>query len=142
MRTSEPANEKYKKVCDYFPNLVILTKSATIGGIQLTLAHTSVGNKSLGESVTAFALVGSLNSTSIVSIDANIAFAMDGDRIRLPIYEVLLCAATGNLARSKNQRDWTPLNTIFLLPILMEAEIFDMETSMEDLLKIFACTIT
>ena len=44
---------------------------------------------------------GSLNSPSIVSIDINIAFATDGDNIRLPITEVILCAATGNLASSK-----------------------------------------
>ena len=47
MRTSEPAFEKYKKVCDNFPNLAILTKSATPGKVQLPLAHASVGNKSL-----------------------------------------------------------------------------------------------
>ena len=105
MRTSKPDFNKYKKVCDYFPNLAIITKRAMPGKVQLTTTHTSVGNKSLGESVASFALAGSLNSPSVVSIDINIAFATDGDNIRLPITELLLCAAASNLARSKKQRD-------------------------------------
>ena len=31
MRASEPAADKYKNVCEYFPNLEILTKSSTPG---------------------------------------------------------------------------------------------------------------
>ena len=42
----EPAAEKYKKVCDDFPDLSILTESATLGESQLTFVHASVGNKS------------------------------------------------------------------------------------------------
>ena len=58
MRTSEPSFEKYKKFCDYFPNLAILTKSATPGEVQLTFVHASVGGKSFSESIEAFALAG------------------------------------------------------------------------------------
>ena len=34
MRASEPAAEKFKNVCEDFPNLSILTKSSTPGDIQ------------------------------------------------------------------------------------------------------------
>ena len=101
MRASEPAANKYKKVCDDFPNLAILTKSATPGEFQLMFAHTSVGNKYLEESVVAFALMGNLDSPSVVSINMDINFSADGDKIRLPITEFLLCTAA-DLARSKS----------------------------------------
>ena len=48
MRTSNPAGDKFKNVCEYFQNLDILTKSATQGDVQLTFNHASMGNKSLG----------------------------------------------------------------------------------------------
>ena len=48
---SEPAAKKYKKVCDDFPNLTILTKSTTPGKFQLMFVHSTVGNKYLGGSV-------------------------------------------------------------------------------------------
>ena len=105
MHASEPAAKKYKKVCDDFPNIEILTKSATPGQVQLTFAHATVGNNPLGESVVEFALVGNLDSPSVISIKMDITFAVDGDKIRLPIKGVLLRAATGDLARSKNQWD-------------------------------------
>ena len=101
MRASKLAAEKFKRVCEDFPNLTILTKSATPGDIQLTFGHVAVGNKSLGKSVVAFALVGDLSSPSVISLKIKIAFAADSDNIRLPIAEVLLRAATGDLARSK-----------------------------------------
>ena len=45
MCTSKPATEKYKRVCKDFPNLAILTNSATPGEIQLTFVHTAaLGN--------------------------------------------------------------------------------------------------
>ena len=65
--------------------------------------HTTVGNNPLGESVVAFALVVYLSSPYVVSLKIEITFAVDGDTIRLPIAEVLLRAAAGNLARSKKQ---------------------------------------
>ena len=52
-----------------------------------------------------FALVGNLDSPSVISIKMDITFAVDGNKIRLPIKGVLLRAATGDLARSKKQRD-------------------------------------
>ena len=56
MCMSEPAAEKYKRVCDNFPNLVILTKNATPGKVQLTFGHVTIGNKSLGGYVVALDL--------------------------------------------------------------------------------------
>ena len=65
---SQPAVEKNKKVCKDFPNLVILTKSATPGEIQLKFDHSAVGNNSLGRSVVVFALTGDLSSPSVISL--------------------------------------------------------------------------
>ena len=63
---------------------------------------------------------------------------MDGDKICLPIPEVLLRAAAGNLVRSNNWQDWKPRKAVFLPQFQMEAEILDEEISVEELLKIFA----
>ena len=49
-------------------------------------------------SVVAFALAGDLSSPSVISFIIEIAFATGGKKIRLPIAEVLLRAAAGNLA--------------------------------------------
>ena len=105
MRMGEPSEEKYKRVCEDFPNIAILTKSATPGKIQLTFGHTAIGNKSLGESVVAFSLSGDLSSPSIISLKIEIDFAADGDKIRIPIAKVLLRVAAGDFVRSKKQRD-------------------------------------
>ena len=102
--------------------MVILTKSSTPGEVQLTFGDVTVGNKSLGESVQAFALVGGLGSPSIISFNLKMAFAPDREKIRLPIAEVLLCAV-GDLACSKKQRDWPSLNAVLLPPFLTEAAI-------------------
>ena len=67
---------------------------------------------------------------------------MDSEKIRLSVAEVILHAAGGNLARSKKQHNWTPINSFLLLPFLMEAEIIDGETTAEELFKIFARSIT
>ena len=48
MRGSEPAADKFENICEDFPNLAILTKSSTLGEIQLTFGHAAVGNQSLG----------------------------------------------------------------------------------------------
>ena len=142
MRTSELANEKYKKVHGNFTNLAILAKSVTPAKVQLTFMHTSFVNKSLGGSVATLALEGSIHSPSVVSIDVNIAFTVDGDNIRPPIAEVLLRAANGNLASSKKQGYWTPRNAVLLPPFFTETSIINGETSAEELLKIFADSIT
>ena len=101
MRTIDPDRNKFKHVCRYLPNISILTKSATPADVQLRFVHESVGNKSLRGSVAVFSLAGLLEVLSVVSIDINIAFAIDGDNIRLPITKVILSAAAGDLARSK-----------------------------------------
>ena len=49
----------------------------------------------------AFALMGNLSSPSVISFNIEIAFATDGEKIRLPITEVLLRAVAGDLAQSK-----------------------------------------
>ena len=98
VRTSEPAREKFKHVCEDFPNLSIIAKSATPGDVQLMFAHTSVGNKFLRESGTAFSLAELLGALIVVSIDVDIAFAISGDRIHIPFTEVLLCAAIADLS--------------------------------------------
>ena len=138
MRASEPAAKKYKNVCDDFPNISILTKSATTGKFQLTFMHTTVGNKPLGESFVAFDLAGNIDSSSVVSINMYITFTTDGDKIRIPITGVLLRATAGNLARSKKQQDWTPRNAVLFLPLLMKAAILNRELDAGYLLKIFA----
>ena len=112
------------------------------GKVQWTFAYTFVGNKYLGESVEAFALVGSLDSPSDILININIAFATDGDKIRLPITEVIFCATAGNLVRSKKQQDWTPCNAVLLPTFLTEAEILDGGSDTGDLLKVFARSVT
>ena len=58
MRSDNPAGSKFKRVSTDFPNLAVLTKSATPGEIQATYLHTCVGNKSLGETVATFNLEG------------------------------------------------------------------------------------
>ena len=142
MRASKTATEKYKNVCEDFPNLGIVTKNSTPGKVQLTFGHATVGNKSLEESIQAFTLTGDLGSPSVVSFNLEIAFAPDGEKIRLPIAEVLLRAAAGNLARSKNRRDWQSLNAVLLPPFLTEAAILHDESDAGELLQIFARIIT
>ena len=80
MRASEPAAEKYKNVCEDFPDLGILMKSSTPGEVQLTFGHSTVRNKSLRESLQAFALAGDLGSPSVISFNLEIAFAPEGEK--------------------------------------------------------------
>ena len=80
MRASEPATEKYKNVCEDFPNIGIRTKSSTPGEVQLTFGHLTVGDKSLGESIQGFALAGELGSPSVISFNLEIAFAPKGEK--------------------------------------------------------------
>ena len=69
VRASKPATEKFKDICTDFPNLALLTKSSTPGEIQITFGHSTVGNKSLGETLQAFALAGDLASPSVISFN-------------------------------------------------------------------------
>ena len=142
MCTSDLSAKKYEKFCKDFPNITILTKSAMPGEFQLMFGHATVGNNSLGGSAMALALAGYLSSPSSVYVKIDIAFAAYGDKICLPIAEVLLRATAGNLARSKKQRDWTPHNAVLLLPFLAEAAILHGESDAGKLLNIFACSIT
>ena len=105
IRAREPEADKFQNVCKDFPNLAILTKSSTLGEIQLMLGHAALGKKSLGEFVAAFALVGDLSSPLVISFNIKIACSADGKKIRVPIAEVLLRDDAGGLARSKKQRD-------------------------------------
>ena len=128
IRVSVPAIDKFKDICNNFPNLAILMKSSTPGGVQLTFGHSMVGNKSLGESLQAFPLAGDLGSPSVVSFNLKIAFAPEGETFCLPITEALLRAATGDLKGSKKQWDWQSLNTVFLPPFLTEVAILRGES--------------
>ena len=81
----ERSSRQGKNVFDNFPHLDIITKSATPGKVQITFVHETVGNKSLRESTVAFALAGNLDSPYFASINMEISFATDGDKIRLPV---------------------------------------------------------
>ena len=141
MCASELAVEKYKKVCEDFPYLAILTKSSIPGETQLTFGYAIVGKKSLGESVLAFALTGDLRSPTVVSIKVDIDFSVDVNKICLPVAEVLLCASASNLTHSKKQLYWMTRNTVLLPPVLMEAAIIYGELDAGKLMKIFARSI-
>ena len=128
IQASVLATEKFKDICNNFPNLAILMKISTLGGVQLTFGHSTVRNKSLRESLQAFALAGNLGSPSVISFYLKTAFAPEGEKIRLPITEVLLCAAAGNLKGSKKQQDWQSLNAVLLLTFLTEVDILRGES--------------
>ena len=98
MHVVRPSAKNYKKVCEDLPDLAMLTKSTTPGKVQLMFGQATIGNKSLGEPIVAFALAGDLISTSVFPLKIDINFAADGDKISLPITEVLLRAAVGDLA--------------------------------------------
>ena len=98
MHVSRPSAKNYKKVCEDLPDLAILTKSTIPGKVQFMFGQATTGNKSPGEPIVAFALVGYLISPSISPLKIDIDFAADGDKIHLPITEFLLRAAVGNLA--------------------------------------------
>ena len=76
IRSDKPDGTKFKQVCVDFPNVAINPKRATPGEIQVTYGHTSIGNKSLGKTVTAFALAGSLEAPTVVSINADVNLPM------------------------------------------------------------------
>ena len=99
--------------------------------------HTIIGNKSLGESVVAFALARDLSSPSVIYLKIDIPFSVEGNKICLPIAEVLLCAAAGDLARSKKQWDCPPRNAVLLPPFFTKAEILHRESDTGKLLKIY-----
>ena len=124
IHANELAVDKYKNICEDFPNPGILTKISTPGEIQLTFSHMAIGNKFLGEFVVAFALAGDLGSPSVISFNLEISFAPDREKIRLLITEVIFRAAAGDLTRSKKQRDWLSRKAVLLPTFLTEAAIF------------------
>ena len=63
-------------------------------------------------------------------------------KIRLPITEVLLCVAVGDLNGSKKKRNWQSLNAFLLPPFQTEVAILHGELDAGELLKIFAQSIT
>ena len=137
----KPDGTKFKHVCTDFPNLSLLTKSATPGDIQVNFGHAFVGNKSLGGTVYSFALTGSMESPMVVSIDVKSAFARASEENCLPVMEVLISAAVRNLAHSKNLRDWALLNAVLLLSFITDVVVLDGKTSAPELLNIFAVKI-
>ena len=88
-----------------------------------------------------FDVAGNIDSAYIVSIDMEIDFATDGNKIYLPITDVLLCSVSSNLALSKKQQYWMPRNAALLLPFLTEAEILNADSNAGELLNIFACSV-
>ena len=141
MSASDPANDMFKCAFNELSNVDILTNSTTSGDVQTTFAHLSVGNKTLEECITDFFLVGSFNSPSVFLIDDDITCDIAGYKIFLPIAELVLRATTSDLKWYKKQRDWVPLNAVLISTFLTEAALLDMETSAEDILKIFTQTI-
>ena len=113
MCRSDLANKKYKKEHDNFPNIAILTKSATPGEVQLKFTHVFFRNKSFGESVAVFSLAGSLELPSVVSIDVNITFTMDDKKICLsPV--PLMATLRGPRSRGTGRRATPPSSHHFL----------------------------
>ena len=141
MRSEKPAGSKFKRICKDFPNMSVITKSATHGKNKLMYLHASVGKNFLAEKVTAFALEGSLEAPTMVLIGVERDFTGDGKKIRLLTAEVLLCTAVGDLAKSKNLQDWASMNSVLLPSFLTGAFVTDRETVVESLLKIFTDNI-
>ena len=90
----------------------------------------------------SFSLAGDLSSSSVFSFKIDIDFSADGDRIRIPISEVLLCDAAADLARSKNQRYCTPRNAVLFPPSPTKAAILHEELDAGELLKNIDRSIT
>ena len=142
MRSDNPDESKFKRICTDFPNIAILTKSATPGELQVTYAHTYVGNKSLGETVTNLVLVGSLEALTILSINAQHAFLGAGKYICIPTTKSLLCTAVGDLSKSKKLCDWAVLNAVLLPPFRIYLVVLEGETTTGGLLKKFSVKIS
>ena len=113
-----PAVSNFKRVCTDFPYLALLTKSAKSGEAQVTYVHVSIIKNPLRGTLTSFALAGSLEALTVVTINAEHAFAGTGNKIRLPTTKSLLCTNTGNLSKSMKLCDWEALKAVFLSPLL------------------------
>ena len=102
MHSDDSAGTKFKHVFTYFLTIGILPKSAML---QFTFGHAYIDNKSIGETSATFALAGSLESMTVVYIDAKNAFSSSGKKISLAVIEVLLPISLGELSKSNNLRD-------------------------------------
>ena len=89
-----------------------------------------------------FARDGDLSSPYVISLNIDINFSADGDKICIPIVEVILRTAAGDLERSKNQRYWTPPNTVLFPQFITEAAILHGEWDAGQILNIFSRSIT
>ena len=138
MSLDESDGAKFKRVCTDFPNIVILTNRATLSKIQVTFGHSPIGNKSLGETVSAFSLAVSSESLMVVYINIKRTFTRACDNIRLLITEIILCTAFGNLARSKNLHGLVLPNFVLILSLLSNGVVLDGQVSASELLKIFS----
>ena len=118
--SNKPSIVKFKHVCTDFPNITILTKSSTLGEVQVTFYHVTIG-----ETVTSFTLAGYPKSLTVFVIDIEQALSSASNKICLPIIEVLLFAAARKLARLKNICNWVTMNIVLLPPCLIKAVILD-----------------
>ena len=84
MCSNKQAIANFKRLCADFPNLALLNKSATSREVQVTYVHVPVGNKYHRETVTTFALGGSLKALTVVTINSECAFSGSGNRIFPP----------------------------------------------------------
>ena len=100
MRSDETAVSKFNRLCTDFPDIALLTKSATPREVQVTYTHASVENNPLRETVTTFALAGFLEAPTVVAINSQRSFTGSIENIHLPTTKVLLCAAVGDLSKS------------------------------------------
>ena len=129
MRSYKIAVYKFKRVYSDSPNLALLTKSATPREVQVTYSHAYVGNKSLRETVTTFALAVLLEAPTVVTINAENDYSGAANQIPLSTTKLLLHTAIGDLSKSKKLRDWAALNAVFLPPLLAKDLIFEGEAA-------------
>ena len=113
----------FKHVHGYFSNISILTNSTTPGEVQVNLCRATIGNKSLGRTITVFSLMLSNEFLAVVSVNTKNSFDISGIKIRLPITEGLLCVTTVDLAQYKNLCNWVILSAVLLLPFLTKSVV-------------------
>ena len=107
----------FKRVYTDFPNLALLTNISTNGEFQVTYVQTSIGNNPLKETRAAFVLVVSLETPTVLTIDAEHVFTGAGDKICLPATKFLLCATVGNLSKLNHLCEWAELKNVLLPPL-------------------------
>ena len=103
--------------------------------------HASVGNKSRRKTVICFLLEISLESPTVVTVNAQCAFVGASNNISIPTTEVLLRTAIGKLSKLKKLRNWMALNTVLLLPFLTEEVFLEGEKAVGGVLNTFTTKI-